>query len=73
MKTNLIYKIYNSTNNIVEDSKFTTLHAVKKWLWDNRNNYCNESIEIFTIDLDTNERETVAKYEDLPAYTTPII
>lgn len=73
MKTNLIYKIYNSTNNTVEDLKFTTLHTAKKWLWDNRNNYCNESIEIFTIDLDTNERKTVAKYEDLPAYTTPII
>lgn len=73
MKTNLIYKIYNSTNNTVEDLKFTTLHVAKKWLWDNRNNHCNESVEIFTIDLDTNERKTVAKYEDLPAYTTPII
>ena len=73
MKTNLVYKIYNLTNNVVEDVKFTTLNAAKKWLWDNRDNYYNESIEIFTINLDTNERKTVAKYEDLPAYTTPII
>ena len=73
MKTNLVYKIYNSTNNTVEDVKFTTLHVAKKWLWDNRYNYYDESVEIFTINLDTNERKTVAKYEDLPAYITPII